>query len=107
MGSRRDRTALCGSPQKERAPGSGGALWFTEIDWGIGRITTAGVITKYGPTGYYPNGIAVGPDGALWFTETDRIGRITTAGVITEYTAGLTPEAVPSGIAAGPDGALW
>jgi len=90
------------------APGSDGALWFTEpLGNNIGRITAAGAITEYPlPTPVSsPLSIAAGPDGALWFTEADNqsIGTITTAGVITEYSS----VGNPVGITAGPDGALW
>jgi virginiamycin B lyase len=86
------------------APGPDGALWFGE-DGGIGRISTAGVITQYSVAGS-PAGIASGPDGALWFTLTNSIiGRITTSGVITEYP--VPTNSSLGGITSGPDGALW
>jgi virginiamycin B lyase len=94
----------------EIAAGPDGALWFTF--GGIGRVTTAGVITEYSPP-TAAVGIASGPDGALWFTESNNttgagsaIGRITTSGVITEYPL-PTPGTEPQGIVSGPDGALW
>src|SRR6202000_3381547 len=69
--------------------GPDGALWFTDFAGNsIGRITTAGAITRYS-SGQVdaPSGIAVGADGAVWFTNygNGSIGRITTAGVITAY----------------------
>ncbi len=94
--------------------GSDGALWFTEFGnssvSGIGRITTAGVITEF-PTplpGSRPFWIAAGPDNALWFSEFggNKIGRITVAGVYTEFPV-PTPAIQPIGIALGSDGALW
>ena len=49
---------------------------------GIGRITTAGVITEFlaGSTPGFtadrdPDGITAGADGNLWFTESDDPGR--------------------------------
>src|SRR5437660_5669063 len=60
------------------ALGSDGALWFTEINLGIGRMTPTGSFTNYSLSqGAQPLDIVSGPDGALWFTETydDRIGR--------------------------------
>jgi streptogramin lyase len=90
------------------ASGSDGALWFTESNIqanSIGRITTAGAVTRYRiPTAGYPSGITDGPDGSLWFTEyPTRIGRITTSGVITEFPIST----YASGISAGPDGNVW
>jgi streptogramin lyase len=71
--------------------GPDGALYFTDvgvtigkggpnIGGGIGRITTAGVVSEFPiptPSGE-PESIVAGPDGALWFTERDasKIGRI-------------------------------
>jgi len=56
-----------GNPQGITA-GPDGALWFTK-DRGIGRITTAGVITEYPTVNTAPTQITAGPDGELWFTE--------------------------------------
>ncbi|HUO29439.1 MAG TPA: hypothetical protein VMU80_09490 [Bryobacteraceae bacterium] len=97
----------------------------------VGRITTAGAITRYPvPTSYselngiaagpdgaiwftestpdsFPHGITAGPDGALWFTETaGRIGRITTSIGFIEFPV-PTPGSEPLGITSAPDGALW
>lgn len=90
--------------------GPDGALWFTQSNHMIGRMTTAGVATQFPiPTASsVPSGITVGPDGNLWFTEYsgDKIGRITTGGTVTEFP--LPPEGqAPLGITAGPDGNLW
>jgi len=90
--------------------GPDGALWVTEANGNIGRITTAGAVTWYPvPTPKSsPFTITQGPDGALWFTDggSNAIGRITTAGVIAEYPI-PTADSQPTGITAGPDGALW
>jgi streptogramin lyase len=114
-----------GAPQMITA-GPDGALWFTNSTgtaggW-IGRISTAGVITRYDdPSIIRPGGITTGPDGALWFANSasfsfpGSIGRITTAGVVTNYSAGCKRTNVeacsgtsgPGAITAGPDGALW
>jgi virginiamycin B lyase len=101
--------------------GPDGALWFTGyavgFAGGVGRITTAGVVSGY--TRPFPPGppshtidITAGPDGALWFTwETfcdDRSGvsRITTDGVITDrYTTGSSCGILE--VAPGTDGAIW
>ncbi len=72
------------------ASGPDGALWFTNGDRSIGRITTSGVITVYRSDDIQgPQAIVAGPDGAMWFTNDrdDSIGRITTSGVVTDYKA--------------------
>lgn len=94
------------------AAGPDGALWFTDFNGvSIGRITTAGAITRIPlpQGGSASDGIAVGPDGALWFTfwrQGGKIGRISTGGSITEFPI-PTKAALPQSIAPGPDGALW
>ena len=134
--------------------GPDGALWFTAggyytypnpvtrkydekypfkwINGYIGRITTAGVITKYsfapgvapGSTGSTklpsaPQDITTGPDGALWFTvwvtnntgkftlvnTGGHIGRITTSGQVSSFSSSKING--PMGLTSGPDGALW
>jgi streptogramin lyase len=94
------------------AAGPDGNLWFTdEGENQIGRITPAGVITKFPLpiAGSAPHGIATGPDGTLWFTERDsnRIGRITVDGSVTELACLPTATGRPTSIAAGADGRLW
>ena len=95
--------------------GPDGALWFTDEFAGdfasnnasIGRITTAGAITRFQLTPFAgPVAITSGPDGALWFTESgsSQIGQITTAGVVNSFPASNTN---PFDITTGPDGALW
>jgi virginiamycin B lyase len=96
---------------EEITVGPDGALWFTEINAGIGRLDQ-GHFSNFPLPGRQPLGIVAGPDGALWFTETygDAIGRITTAGQITEFplcSSCREGSIQPWGIAAGPDGALW
>ena len=93
--------------------GSDGAMWFTEGDM-IGRMTTSGSLTEYGPLSSIGTGaphlayITPGPDGALWFADcgNDAVGRITTAGTITEYVV-PNPSGDPLGITVGPDGNIW
>jgi YD repeat-containing protein len=90
--------------------GPEGNLWFTNISSRtVGKITTAGAVTEYGPLPAEsdPEGIVTGADGNLWFTEryTGKIGRITPSGHVTEYPVATSSE--PDGIAAGPDGNLW
>ncbi len=60
-----------GSPDMIIA-GPDGNLYFGEADGVIGRITTAGVVTRYtlpgNPgTNFVINGMTVGPDGNIWF----------------------------------------
>ena len=93
-GSRRVRTATCGSPTTAttRSGGSPRPAWCR---------------TSPAPASATPQGIAAGPDGNLWFANhgSNSIGRITPAGVVSNFTgAGIS---APSGIAAGPDGNLW
>lgn len=90
--------------------GVDGNLWFTDdATNSIGKMTPAGVVTKYTiPTASSnPQTIISGPDGNLWFVEGNgnKLARITTAGVITEYanTAGGWPQ----DLAVGPDGNIW
>jgi streptogramin lyase len=100
--------------------GPDGNLWFTDPEQHrIGRMTTGGATTFFGPTRGEPSDIVVGPDAALWLTEagfsdsfgesTDQVARITATGELTEYASapGGSGTEGPSGIAAGPDGALW
>jgi streptogramin lyase len=88
--------------------GPDGNLWFTEWNWGVGKITTSGTITEYAlPTNGGP-GITTGSDGNLWFTEasSSEIGRITTGGVITQFP--LPRSSIqPNYVVTGPDGNLW
>jgi streptogramin lyase len=99
--------------------GPDGNLWFTDRAGAIGRITTAGVITRFTAglnPGSQPFSIAMGPDGNMWFTDapnpapgtTPAIGMIDPyTQVITEFSTGLSPGSLPAGIASGPDGNLW
>lgn len=94
--------------------GSDGSLWFTDRAGAIGRITTAGGITRFmvglNP-GSQPFSLAIGPDGNMWFTDagtTSAIGMIDPrTQVVTEFSTGLNPGSKPAGIALGPDGNLW
>jgi streptogramin lyase/putative cell wall-binding protein len=83
-------------------------LWFSLVNGpGIGRITTAGVITMF-TVGISAQVYAItsGADGNLWFTEQGpNIGRITPGGVVTEFPAPLASGALD--IVAGPDGNVW
>jgi streptogramin lyase len=92
--------------------GPDGNLWFTDEGRNeIGRITPAGVVTKYPvptPAGGL-HGITAGPDRNLWFTErtANRVGRITPAGEVTELTCVPMTGRDPTHITTGADGALW
>lgn len=88
--------------------GPDGNLWFSFLNGfsGVGRITTAGVITLF--TGNKGWQITSGPDGNLWVASstTHILSRYTTKGKVTYYeTPSVT--AVPQGIVAGPDGNIW
>ena len=91
--------------------GPDGNLWY--IDWGsnkVGRVTTSGAITEFGPqaitdgTGVQPiqSALTTGPDGALWFATGSGVGRISTDGRMTNY-----PGISPYGLILGSDHALW
>jgi virginiamycin B lyase len=89
------------------ATGPDGNLWFADTAGNqIGRVTTAGKITKFPAWLKEPNSIAAGPDAALWFTGAgDAVGRIDLSGNVDLVS--LPGGARPTGIVAGPDGALW
>ncbi len=88
--------------------GPDGALWFTEVQGDIARLTTGGTLTQYpvpGGSSSRLGGIAVGSDGALWFTENAAIGRINTGGKMTSFP--IPGSANPVAITAGNDGGMW
>jgi len=86
--------------------GPDGNLWFTEFANGLGRMTTAGVFTRF-PGIYGEEGITSGPDGNLWNTAYfGAIRRITTAGVVTG-TFPMPSYVSANSITTGPDGNLW
>ncbi len=83
--------------------GPDGNLWFA--DGSVGRITPAGVITRFSTAA---RAIAAGPDGNLWAlgVSARELVKVSVAGVALRHFP------VPSGedpvrITAGPDGALW
>jgi len=89
------------------ARGPDGALWFT-ASGAIGRLTTAGVATRFPVDAKLPlTSIVWGPDGNLWYSFFDgRIGRITPAGTVKVFAAPVV--AAPSGpLIGGCDGALY
>ncbi|MCU1375277.1 MAG: putative antibiotic hydrolase, partial [Actinomycetia bacterium] len=74
--------------------GPDGNVWFamSGLGGGIGRITPAGVITRFATPGARPWQIVTGGDGNLWFTQTQSglIGRLTPIGDRINYTSGIT-----------------
>jgi virginiamycin B lyase len=100
------------------APGSDGAIWFTEFVGKIARIPTNATsgtqITEFAipSAGASPFGITSGPDGQMWFTDQghDAIGHIpvtaTSGSDIAEVTL-PTAASSPTGITAGSDNALY
>ncbi len=100
------------------APGSDGAMWFTERVGNVARIptnATSGTQIAEFPTptvGSAPEGIVSGPDGQLWFTEenSNKIGHIpvtATSGSDISEIAVPTLGSAPTGITAGSDSALY
>jgi streptogramin lyase len=100
------------------APGSDGAIWFTEFVGKLARIPTNATsgtqITEFAiPTaGAAPFGITSGPDGQMWFTDQghDAIGHIpVTATSGSDIAEVNLPNAAssPTGITAGSDSALY
>jgi streptogramin lyase len=104
------------SPQAIAA-GPDGNVWFVDNDGvdaefgggsngSIGRVTPAGVVTRFtvglGPQPG-PKGIIAGPDGAMWFTEAHdkKLGRITTDGVITLFDLPADQNYPPQGMTKG------
>ena len=86
--------------------GPDGNLWFTAAS-GVGRITTAGVITLFSlPGGTGSIAIAAGADGNLWFTEDRAVGRITPAGHLSRFLIPAT-RGQPAYITSGPGRSFW
>lgn len=93
--------------------GPDGALWVTDGECRIMRVTTTSVSwTEYRIPGCPPaagtGAIVAGQDKALWFTliAGNSIGRITMNGAITLYPIS-TPNSQPMGMAVGLDGSIW
>jgi virginiamycin B lyase len=91
------------------ANGPDRALWFPfigPIGNGVGRITTSGSFTEFGPFPMRQCCIAVGPDGNLWLgaSQDPHIYKLSTKGVETAYPI---PTSEALNIAAGSDGAIW
>lgn len=96
--------------------GPDGDLWFTATGGApaVGRITTAGAISKFSLPSL-PRVPVLGADGNVWFTygnegSTGRIARITREGettTITFFASGLNAGSEPREITLGADGNLW
>jgi len=89
--------------------GPDGALWFTEGERGIGRITTSGARTEFFadmPGNYVA--LAFDFDEHIWVTDYnhDRIGRVAQNGVYS-WRALPNESSGPNDIVRGPDGNLW
>jgi streptogramin lyase len=80
----------------EIAVGPDNALWFTNANKSIGRITTTGVVAHYSRSDILSTiRVVAGSDGAMWFTcncYNGQLGRITT--FVTPTITHITP---PSG----------
>lgn len=113
-GVRTEYTLPTGNTPGQIARGGDGNLWFANWDadsptWhGIGRITTAGVVTFFG-TGYVGVAIASASDGGLWYCGTPRIGTDQLLHIATNgsETAITTMTQACSGIADAGGGAVW
>src|SRR5262249_6348100 len=103
--------------------GPDGNLWFADQNDGtVGKITTAGAITIYTPTGADPGfafagcpvDITSGADGSLWvgtfdlcLGEKHDLFAISTSGVTTMVTGPTQPANPTIGLVTGPDQKLW
>jgi virginiamycin B lyase len=87
---------------------SDGALWFTYQD-GIGRITTAGVVTNLivVPGIDIFGGLTTTSDGSLWFLDGNSVDQMDLSGVVTNsYPIPSVPGNLED-VTTGSDGALW
>jgi streptogramin lyase len=94
-------------------PGADGNIWYDGNGAPvIGRMTTSGTYTEFGPAnglqaGAAPDAMTAGPDGNVWFNDqdaaNDEVGKVTPAGKITEFPISGTPWDITAGI----DGNLW
>jgi streptogramin lyase len=94
-------------------PGPGPALWFSEDNLHIGRLSLSGHLDQFAlpPSSCVDaSGITAGPDGNVWFADSNcrsAIGKVTPGGIVREYQISSNPRSYPQGITAGPDGNLW
>jgi virginiamycin B lyase len=104
-------------PLTEAAPnaitaGPDGALWFTENPAAIGRISTNGKVTEFGPKllNTFYGDITTGADGALWFLVNNTIGPVQLGRITPTGHERFVDVPAPyglGGIALGADGNLW
>ncbi len=94
-------------------PGPDRALWFSEDNLKVGRITLDGKLSQFplrpGASCVDAGGITVGPDGNVWLTDSNcrsMIAKVTPDGKVTEYKVS-NKLVVPASIVAGSDGNLW
>ncbi len=91
------------------AADSDGNLWFLQHDGQIGRMTSAGVITRFPVSEQTAQEIPIlikGADGNLWFSASaGKIGRITPSGAV--QLLPLPAQTQIGGLATGQDGSLW
>jgi virginiamycin B lyase len=91
--------------------GPDGALWFTDGNGFIGRMTMSGTVTNEYTVanGVHALGdISTGPDGNLWITfGGNQVIKMTTGGVMTFITLSSSGNAGADFLAAGPDNAMW
>ena len=101
-----------GSDPAQVVAGPDGNLWFSDRNGAVGRVTPAGVVSRF-TSGLNPGSavrsIAMGPDGNMWFSDP---GTTRAIGVIDPFTQvisefSLPAGSMPLGIAAGPDGKVW
>lgn len=90
------RFAGAGEKPGEIAAGPDGALWYT-LEHGVGRITTAGAITRRALGSAKPVTLAAGPDGAMYFTNeaSKTLGRIALAQPPAPAAPTATPRPAP------------
>ena len=100
-----------GSPNDITA-GPDGALWFTENPAEIGRISTDGQVTEFGPrvlNSFYGD-LTAGSDGAVWFVVNNTIGLPQLGRITPKGAQSFIPVAAPfplGDITTGPDSNLW
>jgi hypothetical protein len=78
--------------------GADGAVWFTPAPGPgayIGRVTTAGTVTRFDPPldggQFVGQAIAAGPDGAIWYGQQRRVSRMTTPSNPSDVVAAVLP----------------
>ncbi len=86
--------------------GTDNAIWFTEDNSKVGKLTTAGVLTEFSVP-KNGNAIVAGPDNAIWYADATMLNRMTYAGITTNsYPIPATTPFIFKMIV-GADGALY